>query len=1143
MLCVVETFLRGNETINVPGYTFYGHNRTLLHNNARRGSGGVGAFVKNELQTLKNVSVLDDNIEDILWLKLSAKVECESIVLCVCYLPPADSSRHVDSESFYCNLLEQVYAYQNMGHLYICGDMNSRVGSECDYIEGVDDVTRREVKDHTSNSNGDILIDFLVDCGICIVNGRVGTDEFTYVSPRGSSVVDYVLTPYEQLQFTSDFKVTLMTELASNMGMEDNSKIPDHSMLTWVMSLPSDTIHRENDTFPFISHTPSRTYFDTSRGVDNFLSDPDTLTRVHLTIDKIEHELDNESNVTQAYTSFLDMLSKEMELHFPKRSVKAKRDPQAKKAKSMYKPYWSDTLQKQWDIVCAKEKSWLRANAPQKRPLREQFYSARKEFDKMNRKAKRAYQLSEQTRIGDLGDSTDSRSFWKEIGKIGIQNDRKRDIPMEVIDQDGNVSNDVDVVLSRWKSDYASLYNDSDTSDHFDDAHLQRIKSDLHHSAIPSANRDVTELNCPITLKEVETSVLKAKVKGAPGLDNVSASVLRNRSCITALHKIISYCFQSGTVPADWARGLIKPIPKPDSKDPRDPLGYRGITLISIPCKIYADVLNVRVTKWLETHNILTDEQNGFRRKRSCNEHMYTLYTLINKRKFQKRSTFVCFVDAKKAFDRVQRDCLWYKLFSIGIHGKILNAIQSLYDSVTCAVKVNEYTTPFFDVSIGLKQGCKISPTLFSIYVNDLADRLKSLNCGIDIDGYNLCVLLYADDIAIIAPNEESLQTMLNEVNNWCCKWRMTLNQNKTKVIHFRPVSIEQTNFSFTCGSLNIDVAQKYKYLGLWFTEDLDMKFAVSELAKSAGRALSAIYTKYLYLGGMNYKTFTKLYESLVEPVLYYASSVWGLTDYSKIKTLQNKACRLFLGLGKNAANTASQGDMGWSSCFVKQKIEVCRQYSKLRQMSEHRTVKMVFNWSSSNGKCWERRVKKYFDGVGLGNLIDNERLSIKTIIKQVKVKLLTLDREKWYSDLFNDRNNANGNKLRTYRLYKTEIRTENYVTSNMPRHHRSILAKFRSGSLPLFVETGRYNRVPLTERICKFCNSNEVESEVHFLLFCDLYTDLRRSLLHKAHNCNSDFVNMETNDKLIFLMNHVNLTHVLSSSLYDMYRRRKQFL
>ena len=75
-----------------------------------------------------------------MWLKFSSKLGTENLVLFVCYLPAAEFTRHVDAEAFYCSLLEQIYAYQNMGQMFICGDLNSRVGTDTDFIEGVDDV-------------------------------------------------------------------------------------------------------------------------------------------------------------------------------------------------------------------------------------------------------------------------------------------------------------------------------------------------------------------------------------------------------------------------------------------------------------------------------------------------------------------------------------------------------------------------------------------------------------------------------------------------------------------------------------------------------------------------------------------------------------------------------------------------------------------------------------------------------------------------------------------------------------------------------------------------------------------------------------------------------------------------------------------
>lgn len=93
--------------------------------------------------------------------------------------------------------MEKVYEYQNDGHLIVCGDLNARVGQESDYIEGVDDVKPREVIDDTINRYGDHFLDFLINCNFCMLNGRLGTNDFTHISKRGRSVVDYVCVPHE----------------------------------------------------------------------------------------------------------------------------------------------------------------------------------------------------------------------------------------------------------------------------------------------------------------------------------------------------------------------------------------------------------------------------------------------------------------------------------------------------------------------------------------------------------------------------------------------------------------------------------------------------------------------------------------------------------------------------------------------------------------------------------------------------------------------------------------------------------------------------------------------------------------------------------------------------------------------------------
>ena len=143
----------------------------------------------------------------------------------------------------------------------------------------------------------------------------------------------------------------------------------------------------------------------------------------------------------------------------------------------------------------------------------------------------------------------------------------------------------------------------------------------------------------------------------------------------------------------------------------------------------------------------------------------------------------------RKAFDTVPRNMLWYKLIKTGIHGKFLSPLQSLYDNVKCAVKVNDCLTPWLKVDTGVKQGCLLFPSLFAIYINDLTERINRLGCGTQIYDIQLTILLYADDIAVIAPDESKLPLMLNEVSAWCQDCKLQINRTKTKIMHSRNAS------------------------------------------------------------------------------------------------------------------------------------------------------------------------------------------------------------------------------------------------------------------------------------------------------------------------------------------------------------------
>ena len=296
--------------ISFSDYKWFGHNRTNLHSNARRGSGGVGCFVKRSLLDRFEVSMVDRSIEDIMWLKIKCLRSDESVLFCICYLPPENSSRKVDAEHFYTNLMHQVYQYQNIGKIVICGDLNSRIGTESDFIEGVDNVSIRQVSDTTANKYVDFLLDFLIDCNLCIVNGRKGRNDFTHVSHRGCSVVDYVIVPHEQLLLSTNFSVSVhrLSDVMTDLNLTGCEKVSDHSVLVYEISIGNNS--RENISEQTSTSTLKRYRVDDIPG--SFLNCEESFVKVNLAIEKIEKSLTDESDVYAAYNDFVSLIKSEM---------------------------------------------------------------------------------------------------------------------------------------------------------------------------------------------------------------------------------------------------------------------------------------------------------------------------------------------------------------------------------------------------------------------------------------------------------------------------------------------------------------------------------------------------------------------------------------------------------------------------------------------------------------------------------------------------------------------------------------------------------------------------------------------------------------------------------------------------------------
>ena len=346
--------------------------------------------------------------------------------------------------------------------------------------------------------------------------------------------------------------------------------------------------------------------------------------------------------------------------------------------------------------------------------------------------------------------------------------------------------------------------------------------------------------------------------------------------------------------------------------DPNLPLSYRGISLLSCIGKVYSSLLNNRLSNFLDMTGKMSDEQNGFRCKRSCEDHIYSLSSIVRNRMKLNLPTFTTFIDFSKAFDSIDRNLMLYKLLVNGVDGNFYNAIKSLYAGTISQLRINSHLTDIFTVTNGVRQGDTISPTLFNLYTNDLVDELNALKCGVDIDGRCVSILLYADDVVIMSDSEDKLQKMINCVYSWCRRWRLCVNLAKTNVVHFRAKRRKLSQYKFYYGTNVIDYVCKYKYLGVVFHEHMDFIECANYLADAAGRALGAVISKFRKLKNIRFLTFTKLFNAMVIPVMDYSAGVWGFKYYHKCNRVQTRALSYFLGVHNRAPVVGIQGDVGW---------------------------------------------------------------------------------------------------------------------------------------------------------------------------------------------------------------------------------------
>ena len=752
-------------------------------------------------------------------------------------------------------------------------------------------------------------------------------------------------------------------------------------------------------------------------------------------------------------------------------------------------------------------------------------------------------ELIELAKFRDIETSLpDSKRFWEKAACI-MNGVRSSPSPPPVVEvtEDGitRIESDPIETLKIWREFWNTLANPGkEEAVHL---HLERLKS--HHV-------DQPDLDAPITREEVWRAVRKIKCGKAPGVDDILSTIIKEacdavgtsklhsiNHVVDSLTLLFNFVFRHEVWPDRWAQGIIFPLFKNDGSR-LNPGNYRPIALLSQISKLFGSIVENRISDWSQTTHALADEQGGFRRHRGTPEMIFMLREIILTRKTLNCPTFVTFVDARKAYDSVWREGNWVRLYDLGIRGKLWRQLQAMCSNTESKIRLPFGETEWFQVTRGVAQGAVESPFLYNCFVNALAEELRDLGLGVQAAGVLTPCLMYADDIALLAPSIDRLRRMNQVTSDFAYRNRYQFNGSKSGVMVFNANDATRAKALAEPWELlgeKVKVTNSYKYLGIDILENLnDWSPYMARTISKARRGSENLAWLCRREAGLLPRSAAFMWKAVVRPVLEYGSELWagdiGQRWVNKAEKIQVDFARTVLGL---------QGCQSIPDDFLRCELGLekisCR-WEKLRlgywrRLHTHQpptTLQALVslrrwqvNWAPPNfNNGWMGKMKDLLCNAGLSHHWPNPFLSTdmaKRAWKEVvydsvedRETMAVIDRLSSLTSAHAARYARSkhwGKMDKNHACMQGEINRrgmlvpEAYLDDRDEPVGRRLKLMCRAGCLPVLKRAVREANLPEEAAICRMCTSNRIEDMDHFILDCPAYNVPRAKMWQSAPN------------------------------------------
>ena len=239
-----------------------------------------------------------------------------------------------------------------------------------------------------------------------------------------------------------------------------------------------------------------------------------------------------------------------------------------------------------------------------------------------------------------------------------------------------------------------------------------------------------------------------------------------------------------------------------------------------------------------------------------------------------------------------------------------------------------------------------------------------------------------------------------------------------------------------------------------------------------------------------------KLFRSLIEPILLYASDFWGILKMPVNNPIENvftSFCKQLLGVQKQTSNNGVLLELGLSPIIILGQKNAIKNWVRIaNNIKCNNLVLSSYATSISENLTWPSNIKSKLSTIGLGELFTNQDKD--SHLKAIQ-RMIDIFHQEAFTDIC-----RNDSKLRTYGILKKEAGFENYLSELKSIKERTALTKLRISNHPLMIEKGRHQNVNKEKRYCPFC-PGIVEDEKHFLLKCKTYSSFRCELLREVKN------------------------------------------